>query len=124
MPESPAVGRFRASLAGSAVDFSYVSEPSEDRADIRFIGKFQGSEVVWDATVMTLKHYNASQLHHGGPTTNKQFIDVASTGTEYRRIVIGLAVACIDQPALLKTMVMVRKYKRLQPGRHEFGGAG
>ena len=38
-----------------------------------------------------------------------------------RSITIGLNVAAIDPPVLLKTTIMIRKYKRLRVGRHEFG---
>jgi hypothetical protein len=38
-----------------------------------------------------------------------------------RSITIGLNVTAIDPPVLLKTTIMIRKYKRLHAGRHEFG---
>jgi hypothetical protein len=34
---------------------------------------------------------------------------------------VGLAVPLIDAATVLRSMIMIRNYKRLRPGRHEFG---
>jgi len=36
-----------------------------------------------------------------------------------RRVVLD--IPRIDEPAILRTIIMIRNYKRLYPGRHEFG---
>ncbi len=124
MPEPKTTSEFRAALACSGQDFIFSGEPAEDCAGIRFIGTFEGAEVIWDATVMTLARYNAQQAKEHKPAVQRQFIDIARTGKPLRRVVIGLELEKIDIPALFKTMIMIRKYKRLHSGRHEFGGAG
>ena len=120
MNEPGTLEEFRAVLARSGEDFIYTGEPSDDCTGIRFLGTFQGAEVIWDATIMTLPRYNARQAQANKPATQRQFIDIARTGDTMRRIVIGLGLQKLDRPALLKTMIMVRKYKRLHIGRHEF----
>jgi hypothetical protein len=124
MPEAVTTDEFRAALVRSGQDFIYTGEPAEDRAGIRFLGTFEGAEVIWDATVMTLARYNTQQAMENKPAAQRQFIDIARTGNTLRRIVIGLELENIDTPALLKTIIMIRKYKRLHTGRHEFEGAG
>ena len=37
---------------------------------------------------------------------------------------IGLGVQRIDRPTVIKAIIMVRNYKRLRVGRHEFGPYG
>ena len=124
MADAFSIGDFRSLLAGSGQDFICTGEPADDCTGIRFIGTFQGVELVWDATVMTLACYNAGQARNNRPAARRQFIDIAPTGNSLRRIDIGLALERIDTPALLKTIIMVRKYQRLHTGRHEFGETG
>ncbi len=121
MREPVTIAEFKSALVRSGPDFIYSSAPSDDCAGIRFLGTFQGAEVIWDATVMTLTCYNARQVQENKPAVQRQFIDIAPTGDILRRIVIGLGLKKIDMPALMKTIIMVRKYKRLHTGRHEFG---
>ncbi len=124
MNEPITIEAFRTALACSGVDFIYAGEPADDHASIRFIGTFQGVELIWDATIMTLDCYNARQALENEPAEQRQFIDIAESGNTLRPILIGLQLARIDIPALLKSIIMVRKYKRLHTGRHTFGGTG
>ena len=123
MNEPVTIAEFRAAVARSAQDFIYTGVPAEDCAEIRFLGTFQGKEVIWHATILTLACHNTRQAQENKPVTQRQFIDIAPTGNALRRIVIGLELEHIDIPALLKTIIMVRKYKRLHTGRHEFGSS-
>jgi hypothetical protein len=124
MAEGFSIEQFRANLARTGQDFLYSGEPKDDCARIRFTGTFLGREVVWDAAIMTLARYNVQQARDDRPPAQGQFIEIAPTGDHLRRIVICLDLEEIDYPTLLKTMIMVRKYKRLHIGRHDFGGAG
>jgi hypothetical protein len=124
MADAFSIEQFRAELARTGQHFLYSGEPEDDCASIRFTGTFLGEEVVWDATIMTLARYNAQQARDQKPAAQGQFIEIAPSGDHLRRIVIGLDLEEIDFPALLKTMIMVRKYKRLHTGRHDFSGAG
>ena len=36
---------------------------------------------------------------------------------------VGLGLVAIDEPALKKTLIMIRNFKRLELGRHEWGEA-
>jgi len=124
MNESISIEAFRKALADSGQDFVYTGEPANGCTSIRFLGTFEGAAVVWDATIMTLAFYNARQALNNSPATLRQFIDIAPAGNILRSIEIGLELDRIDTPALLKTIIMIRKYRRLHTGRHEFGGAG
>lgn len=89
-------------------------EPGDGRrARIRFTGPFQGREVVWDAVVVSL-----------AGSARKQFIEVGRRTRYGLSLTVGLHTPIIDEPALLKTVIMIRRYKRLGRGRHEFGDSG
>jgi hypothetical protein len=115
--------QFHRELERSGSDYLHVTAPQPGCAHIRFTGPFEGRTILWDATVMTLAHYRELAASSGTVTDLRQFIEVGPQRDQLRRLVIGLNVARIDTPVLLKTIIMVRKYKRLQRGRHEYGAA-
>jgi len=85
---------------------------------LRFSGPFEGRSVTWDATFTTLTSWQA-QHSPGRPTRN--FIDIGEESADGIALTVGLNVPCIDIPTIRKAMMMVRQYKRLARGRHEFG---
>jgi hypothetical protein len=107
------VAALRAELAGA--DYRADSELGGASARLRFIGRFQGAEVVWDAELIAL----AAQAE-----APAQFLDIGTPTARGIPIRIGLGVPCIDRPTAMKAVIMVRNYKRLHPGRHEFGPHG
>lgn len=107
-PMSELVAALRARLAGA--DYLCESPFGGTTLRVRFMGHFEGQEVVWDAELNAL-----------AATKARQFIDIGTPGARGIPITIGLRVVCIDRPTLLKTLIMVRSYKRLRTGRHEFG---
>ena len=115
--------QFRKELERSGSDYLHVTAPQPGCAHIRFTGPFEGRTTLWDATVMTLAHYRELATGSGAVTELRQFIEVGPQREQLRRLVIGLNVARIDTAVLLKTIIMMRKYKRLQRGRHEYGAA-
>jgi hypothetical protein len=125
MPGEPDQLNFRRDLDG--VQFRHVTPPRDECAHIRFTGRFRGKDVIWDATVLTLTYYY--RCHSGGNSTTKldhvvrQFIEVGKPAGNIHRLVVALNVPQIDVPALLKTIIMIRKYKHLAIGRHEYGPA-
>jgi hypothetical protein len=109
---------------GQFDDYELCAPPEPDRAEIRFEGRFQGRSVTWDAVVLTLERYH--RQHRGSvPARLRQFIDIraAHSQTAGPHVTVGLDVARIDRPTLLKCIIMLRQYKGLRVGRHEFGPA-
>lgn len=98
-------------LQSSGADYECDSRLNGTHARLRFIGRFAGQAVVWDAEVEAL----------GKTRQAEQFIEISAPSEQGLKIHIGLGVACIDRPTLLKTIIMVRNYKRLSVGRHAFG---
>lgn len=107
------VAALRAELAGA--DFVAATELDGPTARIRFIGHFQDEEVVWDAHLVAL-----AETVPEAP----QFLDIGRSTARGVPIRIGLNVPRIDRPTVMKTLIMVRNYKLLRAGRHEFGPHG
>lgn len=82
---------------------------------LRFDGPFQGRTVTWDATFATLTACS------GNPAPQRNFIEIGQETDRGIPLTVGLNVPCIDLPTVRKTMMMIRQYKRLGPGRHEYG---
>ena len=102
----------------------------DDCAVIRFDGSFEGQAVSWEAEVQTLERVYRSALAErnlppGSPLELQQFIEIPQPPRRGvpTAIHIALDVTRIDHPTLLKTVVMVRQYKRLKLGRHDYGPA-
>lgn len=103
--------------------FLLLDEPQDERVHVRFTGPFEGAQVVWDCEFVTLR---AERRHHspdspGAAGGRRSFIDIGAAGDRGVALRVGLDLAHIDRPAILKMMVMIRNYKRLRRGRHEFG---
>jgi hypothetical protein len=83
--------------------------------------RFQNQEIVWDTTLITLAHYHAEQPKSAQPTVRTGFLEIGGETAHGRAIRVALDIPVIDEAAILRTIIMLRNYKRLHPGRHEFG---
>lgn len=100
--------------------YEVVEQPDEVSARIRFTGPFEGRRVAWDATVATL---GAWARRYPARRALRPFIHVGADGPRGVALSVGLNVPAIDTPVLRKTVIMIRNYRRLRRGRHEFGEA-
>jgi hypothetical protein len=83
--------------------------------------RFQNQEIVWDATLVTLAHYYAEQPEPAQPEVRRAFLEIGGLTAHGRAIRVALDIPVIDEAVILRTIIMIRNYKRLHPGRHEFG---
>jgi len=92
-------------------------------ANFVFEGTFEGRTVCWHCHLVTL----ASVAQQSGQSSQRQFIEIESlilsTSSEIPslNITVGLNLPVIDAAAIRKTSIMIRNYKRLHGGRHEYG---
>lgn len=105
-------------------DFTHIEPPQADHAHVRFTGPFQGRQIIWDARIVTLeqacRERQSGRWPGAGPGL-RQFIEVGSVDNGIRTLRIGLNVERIDEPVILKAIIMIRQYKRLHEGCHEYG---
>lgn len=89
-------------------EITLLSEPGGQQVRLRFGGPFEGRTVTWDATFRT-----AQALPNA--------IEIGPEGADGLPLTVTLVLPCFDLPAIRKAVIMVRQYKRLHYGRHEFG---
>lgn len=85
------------------------------RARFTFTGPFQGSIVLWNATLLTVDHASAS----AAKTVSS--IEVGEMTTAGRDLIVTLDIPAVDEAEILRTIIMIRQYRRLRPGHHAFG---
>jgi hypothetical protein len=105
---------------GPGEDFECLSPLGGEQARVKFRGNLGGVSVTWNATLFTLAAW-ARQAGLDSRDGIRQFIEVAAPHAGAANLTVGLAVPAIDLPAVRKTIIMIRNYKRLAPGRHEYG---
>jgi len=103
--------------------YQALSPLDRPRVHIRFAGHFEGRQIIWDADLRTLQyeHDQSCSKPEQAPEELRQYIQVHPAEGEQIPITIALNVPQFDEPAILKTIIMIHNYKRLRLGRHEFG---
>lgn len=96
-----------AELRRRQTEYRLSGTPGETEARFEFIGRFDQAPVVWETRLLAL-----------GAGEGEQFIEIGPARGERRVLTVGLALERIDPPAILKTVIMIRNYKRLREGRH------
>ncbi len=84
------------------------------RARIRFEGPFEARTRAWDAVVLALGALPANG-------ERRAYLDIGADGPDGTPMEIGLDVAALDEAVILRTIIMVRQYRRLRRGRMAFG---
>lgn len=103
------------------ISYSLLAVPGAEQARFTFSGRFEDQELIWDATLLTLARYHAEQPDAGQSVLRSAFLEIGGETAHGRAIRVTLDIPVIDQAAILRTIIMIRQYKRLRPGRHEFG---
>ena len=99
-----------------------LDPPGGNALRLRFSGPFEGREIRWDAELLTREAWQ--QRHPQPPALRQNLIDIGTDGPQGTPITVVLNVTAIDLPTVRKAMMMVRQYKRLRRGRHDFGPTG
>jgi hypothetical protein len=101
-------------LTKSCVEYIAHGVVGEKEVSLEFAGRFESRPVVWLATIRCLPDdYGAGR---------QQYIDVQGTGSSCLRVEVGLPLQAINESDVLKTIMMIRQYRNLRRGRHEFSG--
>ena len=110
-----------------AEDYKIMDRESEQSVRLEFNGMFEGRQVIWHAHIQTLDACYHELLHKAievdrESTKRRQFIEIEVQNNTYH-VAIGLNLSQIDESAIKMAIIMMRKYKRLHRGRHEYGEA-
>ena len=104
-------------LTHSGVDYIAHSSIGGTTVSITFVGQFHNAPIIWQATLQALNS-------GAGESGDNQYILIHPPRNDCEcDIEIGLQVKAISEPVIIKAITMVRQYKNLNQGRHEFLGA-
>ncbi len=101
------------------MSYVLIKKYDNQHTHIKFAGSFQDQAVTWDTHFFTLDGYNAQESIKN--ESLKQFFHIESCGNDVFKLTIVLKIPEITEPNILKMMIMVRQYKNLTLGRHEYG---
>lgn len=100
------------------MSYTIINKFNAHYIHIKFSGPFQGKTVTWNTHFFTLQGY-IDQKNIKNKTL-KQFIDIQPTETGEMKLEIALNISEISNPNIQKMMIMVKQYKNLSIGRHEY----
>jgi len=101
-------------IAQHGIHYQLLEPLTANRARFRFSGTFNGQDITWEATLLALGTTPENGERHA-------YFDIGSSGPDTTPIEIGLDVAGVDDAVILRSILMVRQYKRLRRGRMTFG---
>lgn len=107
-------------------DYRLLQPIQPQLARFCFQATFQQQPITWQVELITLQHYYELCLEEGiylpeESVSLQQFIEIPQTVTELHPVRIALAIEEVNRANLLKTIIMLSNYKRLQIGRHTYG---
>ena len=126
IPQADDLQAIRGYLQASHVEY-FTDEPlGSGRLNIWFTGSYVDKDVLWKCRLYTLQQYHedyiaSARIDVDQPARLRQFIEVGPNTGEYCPLTVGVNLPEIDHSTVLKTIVMIRNYKSLKQGRHEFG---
>lgn len=101
------------------MSYTLIEQVNTQYAHIEFEGVFQGETVTWDTHFFTLDGYSTENSDN--QNTAKQFIHIQKSNTGTTELTLALKISEINTPNIQKMMVMIKQYKNLAIGRHEYG---
>lgn len=107
-------------------DYRLQHRYSPEHVEVQFEGLFMQKPVTWHAHIRTLGDYCLHELYKsqqpsaGNCIQAQPFIDI-DIHDNIHRLTVALNIPVIDEAAILRTIIMIRQYKRLQAGRHQYG---
>lgn len=108
-------------------EYKLQQRHSADHVEVQFSGTLQNKPVMWYAHIRTLRDYCLHERSMSPPDSQQPaniqaqaFIDI-NIQNNIHSLTVALNLPVIDEAAILRTIIMIRQYKRLQPGRHQYG---
>ena len=101
------------------MSYTLIHQFSTQHAHIEFTGPFKDETVTWDTNFFTLEGFRAEE--NIKDTNLKQFIDIKPVRSGVMKLTVALKINEVNNPSIQKMMIMIKQYKELSLGRHEYG---
>lgn len=99
------------------MSYELIKQYDSQHTHIKFNGSFQGKTVTWDTQFFTLNGHNSQE----NIKNTKQFINIEPGESDIMKLTVALNIVEITEPNIQKVMIMIKQYKHLSLGRHEYG---
>lgn len=99
--------------------YKIIQQTDPQNAHLQFTGSFQRKTVTWDTHFFTLESYVAQQKCND--KNLKQFINIEPVESNVLKLTIALKIPVVNHQNIQKMMIMIKQYKNLSIGRHEYG---
>lgn len=99
--------------------YTIIEQNSDQRAHLTFTGPFQGETVTWDTDFFTLNEYQSQQ--ETAKKCKKGLIDIQPLEAGTMKLTVALNIDKVNKPNIEKMMIMIKQYRNLSIGRHEYG---
>ena len=96
-----------------------IEQINTQHAHLQFDGPFHGETVTWNTHFFTFDGYR-SKNKLAEPVTS-QFIDIKPKQDNTLDLTVVLNIPEVTEPNIQKMMIMIKQYKNLAVGRHEYG---
>jgi len=114
--DQSSIDDFRLELSMQNKAFLLFTDLPAEKVFLQFEGKLENIPVVWNACIRTVEEYSREHPVSDDP---HQFIDIKVENEVYN-LEIALNIKQINQAVIEGTIIMIRKYKNLRPGCHEY----
>lgn len=101
------------------MSYTLIQQFNSQHAHILFDGQFMGKAVTWNTQLFTVAEYARYTNYIGN--TIQQFIEIEKIDDSSMKLSVALNVPEINSPTIQKMMIMIKQYKKLSLGRHEYG---
>ena len=99
--------------------YTLIHQFNTQHAHFRFKADFQGKTVIWNTNFYTVEGFRAEKNIEN--TILKQFIDIEPSTPDVMNLTVVLKLNEVNKPNILKMIIMIKQYKNLSIGRHEYG---
>ncbi len=101
------------------MSYTLIHQFNTQHAHFEFTGNFKSKTVTWDTNFFTLEGFLTKE--NSKDTNLKQFIDITPVRTGVMKLTVVLKINEVNNPSIQKMMIMIKQYKELSLGRHEYG---
>ena len=101
------------------MNYRLLEELRPDQAYFRCSGTYRSKPIEWTVRLFTL--YSYLQAHSPEVSQARQMMHTRLTDEGCGEVTVALNLEVINHAAIVKTIMMIRQWKGLGPGHHEWG---
>ena len=101
------------------MSYTLIQQFNDQRAHLTFTGPFLGKTVTWDTDFYTLDEFKSHEKIANN--CKKGLIEIQPLKDDIMKLTVALNITKVNKPNIEKMMIMIKQYRNLSVGRHEYG---